>query len=326
MADKKRKKIVILDAWATVPGDISWDPIAQMGDLTIYDRTPPELVVERIGDAEIVISSKVIIGREVFEQCPNLEYIGLLSTGYNVIDIESAREHGVSVCNCPGYSTMAVAQMAMALLLEITNMVGLHADAVNQGAWVESPDWCFWLKPHMELLDKTMGIIGFGEIGQAAGRMANAFGMKVIGYSRHGHPELETADTHIATDLDEVFANSDVILVSCPLNHQSRDIIRKENINKMRDGVIVINIARPGHVVEQDVVDALKSGKMWGFGADASSTELTNDHTPLENVENCYLTPHIAWCPYETRDRMINMVIEDLRSYLAGDRINCVNP
>jgi len=171
-----------------------------------------------------------------------------------------------------------------------------------------------------------MGIICFGEIGQAAGRMANAFGMKVIGYSRHGHPELETADTHIATDLDEVFANSDVILVSCPLNHQSRDIIRKENINKMRDGVIVINIARPGHVVEQDVVDALKSGKMWGFGADASSTELTNDHTPLENVENCYLTPHIAWCPYETRDRMINMVIEDLRSYLAGDRINCVNP
>lgn len=326
MTEQKRKKIVILDAWATVPGDISWDPIAQMGDLTIYDRTPPELIAERIGDAEIVISSKVVIGREIFEQCPNLEYIGLLSTGYNVIDIEAAREHGVSVCNCPGYSTMAVAQMAMALLLEITNMVGLHSDAVNKGAWVESPDWCFWLKPHIELLGKTMGIVGFGEIGQAAGRMANAFGMKVIGHSRHAHPELETAETHVTTDIEEVWANADVVLISCPLNDESRNIIRKENIDKMKDGVIVINIARPGHVVEQDVADALKSGKMWGFGADASSTEVTDDHTVLENVENCYLTPHIAWCPYETRDRMINMVIEDLRSYLAGNRINCVNP
>lgn len=321
-----KKKIVILDAYATVPGDISWDPIAQMGDLTIYDRTPPELIVERIGDANIVISSKVEIGRDVFEKCPNLEYIGLLSTGYNVIDIDAAREHGISVCNVPGYSTMAVAQMAMALLLETTNMVGMHSKAVNEGGWVESPDWCFWLKDHIELLDKTMGIIGFGAIGQAAGKMANAFGMKVIGQSRHAHSELETDMVHVTTDMDEVFRESDVVLVAAPLNDESRDIIRKENINKMKDGVIVINIARPGHVVEQDVVDALASGKMRGFGADASYTEWTNEHTVLENVENCYLTPHIAWCPYETRVRMIDIVVSNLRHYLDGDRINCVNP
>lgn len=321
-----KKKIVILDAWATVPGDISWDPIAAMGDLTIYDRTPAELVAERIGDAQIVISSKVMIGRDVFEQCPNLEYIGLLSTGFNVIDIEAAREHGISVCNVPGYSTMAVAQMAMALLLEVTNMVGMHSQAVDEGKWVESPDWCFWLKDHIELLDKTMGIIGFGAIGQAAGKMANAFGMKVVGYSRHAHPELDDEMTVTTTDLEDIFRVSDVILVAAPLNDDSRNVIRKETIDKMKDGVIVINIARPGHVVEEDVVEALKSGKMRGFGADASSTEWTDDHTPLENVENCYLTPHIAWCPYETRVRMIDIVTDNLRHYLDGDRINCVNP
>lgn len=321
-----KKKIVILDAWATVPGDISWDPIAAMGDLTIYDRTPAALVAERIGDAEIVISSKVMIGRDVFEQCPNLEYIGLLSTGFNVIDIDAAREHGISVCNVPGYSTMAVAQMAMALLLEVTNMVGMHSQAVDEGKWVKSPDWCFWLKDHVELLDKTMGIIGFGAIGQAAGEMANAFGMKVVGYSRHAHPELDDEMTVTTTDLEDIFRASDVILVAAPLNDDSRNVIRKETIDKMKDGVIVINIARPGHVVEEDVVEALKSGKMRGFGADASSTEWTDDHTPLENVENCYLTPHIAWCPYETRVRMIDIVTDNLRHYLDGDRINCVNP
>ena len=320
------KKIVILDAYATVPNDISWDPIAQMGELTIYDRTPPELIAERIGDANIVISSKVDIGREVFEKCPNLEYIGLLSTGFNVIDIDAAREHGISVCNVPGYSTMAVAQMAMALLLEIANMVGMHSAAVNAGKWVESPDWCFWLKDHIELLDKTMGIIGYGSIGQAAGKMANAFGMKVIGQSRHPHPELENDMVRTTTDFEDVFANSDVILVAAPLNDQSRNIICRESIAKMKDGVIVINIARPGHVVEEDVKEALESGKMRGFGADASYTEWTGGHTVLENVENCYLTPHIAWCPYETRVRMIDIVTDNLRHYLDGDRINCVNP
>lgn len=297
-----------------------------MGELTIYDRTPPELIAERIGDANIVISSKVDIGREVFEKCPNLEYIGLLSTGFNVIDIDAAREHGISVCNVPGYSTMAVAQMAMALLLEITNMVGMHSAAVNEGKWVESPDRCFWLKDHIELLDKTMGIIGYGSIGQAAGKMANAFGMKVIGQSRHPHPELENDMVRATTDFEDVFANSDVILVAAPLNDQSRNIICRENIAKMKDGVIVINIARPGHVVEEDVKEALESGKMRGFGADASYTEWTGGHTVLENVENCYLTPHIAWCPYETRVRMIDIVTDNLRHYLDGDRINCVNP
>ena len=320
------KKIVILDAYATVPNDISWDPIAQMGELTIYDRTPPELIAERIGDANIVISSKVDIGREVFEKCPNLEYIGLLSTGFNVIDIDAAREHGISVCNVPGNSTMAVAQMAMALLLEIANMVGMHSAAVNAGKWVESPDWCFWLKDHIELLDKTMGIIGYGSIGQAAGKMANAFGMKVIGQSRHPHPELENDMVRTTADLEDVFANSDVILIAAPLNDQSRDVICRENIAKMKDGVIVINIARPGHVVEEDVKEALESGKMRGFGADASYTEWTGGHTVLENVENCYLTPHIAWCPYETRVRMIDIVTDNLRHYLDGNRINCVNP
>ena len=321
-----KKKIVILDAWATVPGDISWEPIAQMGDLTIYDRTPPELIAERIGDAQIVISSKVEIGRDVFEQCPNLEYIGLLSTGFNVIDIDAAREFGITVCNVPGYGTMAVAQMAMALLLEITNMVGLHAKAVNEGKWVESPDWCFWLKDHMELDGKTMGIIGYGAIGQAAGRMANAFGMRVVGYSPVPQTELDSEMVRTPLDIEDVFREADVVLVSAPLNEGSRNVIRAETIAKMKDGVIIINIARPGHVVEEDVVAALESGKIRGFGADASSTELTNGHTVLENRENCYLTPHIAWCPYETRVRLIDMVIDNLRRYLDGNPIHVVNP
>lgn len=320
-----QKKIVILDAYATNPGDIPWDPIAALGDLTIYDRTEPEKIVERIGDAEIVISSKVVIGREVFEQCPNLEYIGLLSTGFNVIDIEAAREFGISVCNVPGYSTEAVAQMAFALLLEITNMVGMHSESVYAGDWETCVDWCYWLKPHIELLGKTMGIVGFGRIGQAAGRMANAFGMKVLGYTLEPSPSLENELTRCVDTLDEIWADSDVVLVACPLNKHTEGIICKETIDKMRDGVIIINIARGPLVVEQDLVDALESGKVWGAGVDVAATEPIRPDNPLLHAKNLYITPHIAWCPYETRVRMLDMVEENLRCYLEGNRINCVN-
>jgi len=323
MADKKRKKIVILDAWATVPGDISWDPIAQMGDLTIYDRTPPELVVERIGDAEIVISSKVIIGREVFEQCPNLEYIGLLSTGYNVIDIESAREHGVSVCNCPGYSTMAVAQMAMALLLEITNMVGLHADAVNQGAWVESPDWCFWLKPHMELLDKTMGIIGFGQIGRAVGMIAKAMGMRVLAYNRSRCAEGEAIGEYV--DLDTLLTQADVVSLHCPLTELTAGIISAAALAKMKDGAILLNTARGPLVDEQAVANALRSGKLRGFGADVISAEPMLDTNPLLGAPNCIITPHIAWAPLEARKRIMACTQRSIEGFLSGNPVNVVN-
>lgn len=319
------KKIVILDAYATNPGDIPWEPIASLGDTTIYDRTPPELVAQRIGDAQIVISSKVKIGREIFEQCPNLEYIGLLSTGYDVIDADAAREHGVSVCNCPEYSTEAVAQMAFALLLEIANLVGLHSTAVYDGAWENAQDWCFWLKPHTELLGKTMGVIGFGSIGRCAAKMANAFGMRVLGYSRHRHPEFEDEMTRYA-DLEEIWRESDVLMVACPLTESTREIVRRETIEKMKKTVIIINIARGGVVNEADIAEALNCDRIWGYGADVASTEPIRGDNPLLKAKNCYLTPHIAWVPYETRERMLRIVEEDLRAYLAGNRINCVNP
>lgn len=324
------KKIVILDAYATNPGDIPWDPIAALGSsITIYDRTAPEDIVSRIGDAEIVISSKVIIGREVFEQCPNLEYIGLLSTGFNVIDIEAAREFGISVCNVPDYGTEAVAQMAFALLLEITNMVAMHSETVFDGQWQNAIDWCYWLKPHIELWHKTLGVVGFGRIGQAAGRMAAGFGMNVLGYTLDPDPALENESTRLVDSLDEVWANSDVVLVACPLNKATEGIICKENIDKMKDGVIIINIARGPLVVEQDLIDALESGKVWGAGVDVAATEPIKADNPLlqakEKGLNLYITPHIAWCPLETRVRMLNIVEDNLRHYLEGDRINCVN-
>lgn len=320
------KKIVILDAWATDPGDIPWDGITALGETTIWDRTPPELVVERIGDAEIVISSKVVIGREVFERCPNLEYIGLLSTGFNVIDIEAAREHGVSVCNCPGYSTEAVAQMAFALLLEICNMPARHSDAVHAGAWERAEDWCFWLAPHIELLGRTMGIVGYGRIGQAAGRMARAFGMDVVAYTAEPEGALEDEHTRLVASVDEIWPAADVVLLSCPLTDDTREIVCADTIARMRDGVIIINIARGGLVNERDLADALDAGKVWGAGVDVASTEPIAHDNPLLTARNCYITPHIAWCPLETRRRLIAMTVENLRSYLAGNRINCVNP
>lgn len=320
------KNIVILDAYATNPGDIPWDGIAALGNLAIYDRTPPERVVERIGNAEIVISSKVKIGRDVFEKCPNLEYIGLLSTGYDVIDIAAAKEHGVSVCNAPGYSTEAVAQMAFALLLETTNLVALHSAAVYDGVWEKGPDWCFWLKPHIELLNKTMGIIGFGSIGRCAAKIANAFGMRVLGYSRTKHPEHENELTTYAGSLDQIWSESDVILLACPLSDSTRGIICKSNIEKMKKNVIIINIARGGLVNEDDLADALNNDRIWAFGADVASTEPIRHDNALLTAKNCYITPHIAWVPYETRERMLRIVENDLRFYLSGKRINCVNP
>ncbi|MEA4912117.1 MAG: D-2-hydroxyacid dehydrogenase [Oscillospiraceae bacterium] len=319
-------KIVILDAYATNPGDIPWDGVTKYGQTTIYDRTPPELIAERIGDADAVISSKVVIGRDIFERCPNLKYIGLLSTGYNVIDIQAAKENGVAVCNVPEYSTQAVSQMAFALLLEICNLVGMHSEAVYDGAWEKAPDWCFWLAPHTELLNKTMGIIGFGSIGRCSGHIANAFGMKVLAYARHKRPELETESTHYVDSTEEIFEKSDVILTACPLTDDTREIIRAENIAKMKDGVIIINIARGGLINEKDLAEALNSGKVRGAGVDVASTEPIRHDNALLGAKNCYITPHIAWVPYETRVRMLRIVSENLGAFAAGHPQNVVNP
>ncbi|MEA5050633.1 MAG: D-2-hydroxyacid dehydrogenase [Oscillospiraceae bacterium] len=318
-------KIVILDAYATDPGDIPWDGVTKYGPTRIYDRTPPALVAERIGDADAVISSKVELGRAVFEKCPNLSYIGLLSTGYNVVDLRAAREHGITVCNVPGYSTEAVAQMAFALLLEICNLVGMHSAAVYNGAWEKAPDWCFWLAPHTELLDKTMGIIGYGRIGQRAGRIADAFGMKVLAFDPHMRADV-CPKVCRASGADEIFARADVILTACPLTDDTREIIRRENIAKMKDGVILINIARGGLVNERDLADALNSGKVRGAGVDVASTEPIRHDNALLGAKNCYITPHIAWVPYETRARMLRIVSENLGAFAAGHPQNVVDP
>ena len=286
-------KIVVLDGYTENPGDLSWGDLEALGELKVYDRTPADRIAERIGDAELVITNKTPISAETMEACPPVRYIGVLATGYNVIDTEEAKRRGIVVTNIPTYGTDAVGQFAIALLLEICHHIGHHNKAVHEGRWENNQDWCFWDYPLIELAGKTMGIIGFGRIGQATGRIAQALGMKVLAYDAFKNPSLENENCHYAK-LDDVLAQSDVIALHCPLFPSTEGMINKDTIAKMKDGVIILNNSRGPLIVEQDLADALVSRKVYAAGLDVVSTEPIRGDNPLLHAPNCILTPHIS--------------------------------
>ena len=313
-------KITILDGHALNPGDLSWNQIRQFGELTYYDRTEnEELTIQRIGESEIVLLNKVPITRNVLEHCPNIKLICVLATGYNVVDCQAAAERGIPVCNVPGYGTDAVAQFTFALLLELCHRVGLHSDSVHNGEWSACPDFCYWKTPQMELAGKTMGIIGYGAIGQAVGKIATALGMNNLAYSRTQRPG------HSYVDLDTLLAKSDVISLHCPLFPENTGLINQETIAKMKDGAILLNTARGGLINEQAVSDALCSGKLRGFAGDVVTTEPIPANSPLLGAPNCILTPHMAWAPIESRQRILDATEENIRAFLSNKPTNVVN-
>ncbi len=317
-------KIVVLDGYTENPGDLSWDELGKLGDLTVYDRTADGDIVSRIGDAELVITNKTPISRDTLERCPSVRYIGVLATGYNVVDTGAAKEKGIPVTNIPAYGTETVAQYAISLLLEICGHVGHHSEAVHGGRWESCEDFCFWDFPMIELCGKTMGIIGYGKIGQAVGRIAQAFGMKVLAFANHRRPELES-ETCRYTDLEELLEKSDVISLHCPLFPDTEGIINRETIAKMKDGVIIINNSRGQLIVEQDLADALESGKVLAAGVDVVSTEPIKGDNPLLKAPNCIITPHISWAAKEARERLMNIAVDNVKQFLAGTPVNVVN-
>ncbi len=316
-------KIVVLDGYTENPGDLSWEKLEALGELTVYDRTPADKVTERIGDAEIVYTNKTPITRETLDACPNIKFISVLATGYNVVDYAAAREKGIPVANVPTYGTASVAQFAIALLLEVCHHAAHHDRAVHEGRWESNPDWCFWDYPLIELAGKTMGIIGLGRIGRATARIARALGMRVIAFDKVKSEAGAEAAEYV--ELDTLLGESDVIALHCPLFPDTEGIINKHTIAKMKDGVIIINNSRGQLVVEQDLADALNSGKVYAAGLDVVSTEPIRGDNPLLTARNCIITPHISWAPKESRARIMDTSVENLKAFMAGEAINVIN-
>ena len=317
-------KIVVLDGYTENPGDLSWDALGALGELTVYDRTDsPEQTIERIGNSEIVVTNKTPLTRAVLEACPAIRYIAVLATGYNVVDCAAARERGIPVSNVPAYGTDAVAQFTIAMLLEICHHVAHHSDTVHEGRWERCPDFCYWDYPLVELAGKTMGIIGFGRIGRQVGRIARALGMEVLAYNPSICPEGEAIGRYVS--LDELLVASDVISLHCPLFPETAGLVNRETIARMKDGVILLNSSRGGLVVEEDLAQALDSGKVYAAAVDVVSTEPIRGNNPLLGAKNCLITPHIAWAPLESRQRIMETAAENIRSFLTGRPIHVVN-
>jgi glycerate dehydrogenase len=316
-------KIVILDGYTENPGDLSWDGFEKLGELTVYDRTPPEKIIERIGGAAAVITNKTPITAVTLEACKNIRYIGVLATGYNVVNCAAAKARGIAVTNIPAYGTDAVGQFAIALLLEICHHIGCHDAAVKEGRWEQNADWCFWDYPLIELAGKTLGIIGFGRIGQTTGRIARALNMKVIAYDEHPNDAGKSIADYVS--LDELFSRSGVIALHCPLFPSTQGIINKNTIAKMKDGVIIINNSRGQLVVEQDLADALNNGKVYAAGLDVVSTEPISGDNPLLKAKNCIITPHSSWASKESRQRLMDIAVNNLRAFTDGKPVNVVN-
>lgn len=317
-------KIVVLDGYTENPGDLSWGGLEALGEFKVYDRTPMDQIVSRIGDAEYVYTNKTPITKETLDSCPNVKFIGVLATGYNVVDVNAAKEKGIPVANIPTYGTTAVAQFVFALLLEICHHVGAHSEAVKAGEWSKSPDFCFWNYPLIELAGKTLGIIGFGRIGQATAKIAVSLGMKVIAFDEYPNKSLETEDIKLVS-LDEVLTRSDVVSLHCPLFPSTQGIINKDTIAKMKDGVIIINTSRGPLIVEEDLKEALDSGKVYAAAVDVVSTEPIKPDNVLLTCDNCIITPHIAWAPKESRQRLMDIAVDNLRQFQNGTPVNIVN-
>ena len=316
-------KIVVLDRPRENPGELDWSALNDLGDVTLYDRSAPDQVIDRIGDAEIVMLNKAVVTAEAFEKCPNIKFISVIGTGYNVVDVEAARAHGVPVSNVPSYGTEAIAQHAIALLLEITNHVGYHDGEVRKLRSGGANDWCFWDYPSIELENKTMGIIGLGRIAKYTARIASAMGMRVIAYDVFRDPAMENIVEYV--DLDDLYARSDVVVLHCPLFADNERMINRESIAKMKNGVIFINNSRGALMDEEAVADALISGKMYAAGIDAVTNEPITADNPLLRAPNVYLTPHISWAALECRTRLKDRAIDNVRAYINGAPKNIVN-
>lgn len=317
-------KIVVLDGYTENPGDLSWDSLGELGELKVYDRTPPGEIISRIGDAELVITNKTPILAETMEKCPSIRYIGVLATGYNVIDIEETKRRNIVVTNIPSYGTEAVGQFAIALLLEICHHIGHHNEAVHKGRWENNKDWCFWDYPLIELAGKTMGIIGFGRIGQTTGKIAQSMGMKILACDSIQDPALENENCRYA-ELNELLARSHVIALHCPLLPSTEGMINKDTIARMRDGVIILNNSRGPLIVEQDLADALIGRKVYAAGLDVVSTEPIRGDNPLLTAPNCIITPHISWASKESRQRLMDIAVRNAEAFLKGESLNVVN-
>lgn len=317
-------KIVVLDGYALNPGDLSWDELKQLGETEIYDYTPFDKTIERAEGADIVLTNKTPLMEREISQLPRLKYIGVLATGYNVVDVEAAKKRNIVVTNVPAYGTKSVAQMTFALLLELTQHVQRHSDAVFNGEWTNSRDFCFWKYPLIELDGKTMGIIGFGNIGQAVADIAVAFGMNVLGYSRRRTDQSHRKNFRWA-ELDELLAESDVVSLHCPLTPETKGIVNIETLRKMKKSAFLINTGRGPLVVEEDLAYALNNDIIAGAGLDVLSVEPPKADNPLFCAKNCVITPHIAWATKEARLRLMHTAVENVKAFLKGEPVNVVN-
>ena len=318
-------KIVILDAFTSNPGDLSWDAIEELGELTVYERTTPEEVLERCTGSEVIFTNKVILNSETIEQLPELKYIGVLATGTNVVDLNFAKERGICVTNIPGYSTDSVVQHVLALMLHFSSKVSVHNDAVQQGDWVNSIDFSFTLGTLNELSGKTLGIIGLGTIGRKLARVADAMGMKIVAAHQSSMDRLELPYEVEWLPVDEVFALADFLSLNCPLTPETDKVVNAERLKKMKSSAIVINTGRGPLVDEQGLADALNNGTIAGAGLDVLSTEPPAGDNPLLSAKNCVITPHIAWASREARARLIAVAADNLSSFLSGIPQNVVN-
>ena len=317
-------KIVVLDKPRENPGEIDWSALDALGEVEMNDRVPSSEVLSHIEDADIVLLNKSVLTRDILEKCKNLKFISVIATGYNTVDTVAARELGISVSNVPSYGTEGIGQHAFALLMEITNHVGYHDAEVRKGRKAGPEDWCFWDYPSIELENKVLGIIGMGRIGQITARAGQAFGMKILAYDKYKNTSLES-DTLRYCELDELLSSSDVISLHCPLFPETENIINKDTIAKMKDGVIIINNSRGALIDEQALADAINSGKVYGAGLDTVRNEPISADNPLLSAKNCYITPHISWTAVEGRQRLATYAIENVKAFLDGNPKNIVN-
>ncbi|WP_020527872.1 D-2-hydroxyacid dehydrogenase [Flexithrix dorotheae] len=315
-------KIVVLDGFTLNPGDLTWDSLENFGECHIYERSTRNEVLQRAIDAEIVITNKVVLDKGILDQLPNLKYIGVSATGYNIVDIKAAKEKGVTVTNVPGYGSSAVAQHTFALILALSNRLTENAQSVNKGKWSKNKDWCFWDFPIMELSGKTIGIVGFGEIGRQVAKIAQGFGMKVISF--HKHPERDKMPGVIFVDLETLFSDSDVISLHCPLTEENKGFIDEALLGKMKKSAFLINTSRGPLINEKDLALCLTHKKITGAGLDVLSEEPPQANHPLIGLENCIVTPHNAWAAKESRQRLMNILVNNIEKYMDGSPVNVI--
>lgn len=315
--------ITVLDGYTLNPGDLSWKELERLGNLTVYDRTPVDMTVERAKGSEAIFTNKVVISREIIAQLPELRFIGVLATGYNVVDVEAASEAGITVCNIPAYSTDSVAQMVFAHILNFTQRVGLHAQHVGAGQWSNHRDFCFWSTPQTELAGKALGIIGFGRIGQQVAKIGDAFGMKVIFHNRSTIKEI--LPDYRQLSLEEVFSESDFLSINCPLTNENTGFVNAETLGLMKQTAFFINTGRGPLINEHDLAAALNQGSIAGAGLDVLSTEPPKPDNPLLTAKNCFITPHIAWATFEARTRLMQIAVDNLKAFMKGKPENVVN-